>query len=368
MSMLAGCTQDGSKGSMPMRPDAIAARMSRSESTTAAKYGLAAAREREDLLAQLRPRGDDVVRALDASAREAPEHLDRPRARGLSHRDVRVRVPNDHALARVAPQPHHRVECEIRRRLVLRDRIAAEVDVDLVSDPESAKDPLAVRGAFARDRRLKQTGLVERMQCLARALEQLRGWDDLAIVDVAVFGAIPLSIIGREIGPRQTEDRFERQTGHRPDALERKRRSPVRLDDAIRGVDDEANAVGERAIEIPEHGAQSQCERAGEGGAAGDAASGILASESGGAPPAEERRANGTGGEANSRARSPSRGRTRGAPTTACGDGQRRPLQVRWAASSAPRTVDRALPVEVARALRARYRERRDPAGRRRRS
>jgi len=44
---------------------------------------------------------------------------------------------------------------------------------------------------------------------------------------------------------------------------------------------------------------------------AGDAASGIPASESGGAPPAEERRARGTGGEANSRAGTPSRGRTR---------------------------------------------------------
>jgi ATP-binding cassette subfamily F protein 3 len=43
----------------------------------------------------------------------------------------------------------------------------------------------------------------------------------------------------------------------------------------------------------------------------GDAASGILASESGGAPPAEVRRASGAGGEANSRARTPSRGRTR---------------------------------------------------------
>ena len=44
---------------------------------------------------------------------------------------------------------------------------------------------------------------------------------------------------------------------------------------------------------------------------AGDAASGIPASESGGAPPAEERQARGAGGEANSRAGTPSRGRTR---------------------------------------------------------
>ncbi|HEY6204451.1 MAG TPA: ABC-F family ATP-binding cassette domain-containing protein [Candidatus Limnocylindria bacterium] len=46
-------------------------------------------------------------------------------------------------------------------------------------------------------------------------------------------------------------------------------------------------------------------------GRAGDAASGIPARESGGAPPAEERRARDAGGEANSRAGTPSRGRTR---------------------------------------------------------
>src|SRR4029079_19554849 len=98
--MLAGCTQAGSKGSMPMRPEAIAARISRSESTTAAKYGVAAAREREDRVAQLRPPGDDVISSVNAFTREAPEHLDRVRARGLSHRDVCVRVPDDHTFAR----------------------------------------------------------------------------------------------------------------------------------------------------------------------------------------------------------------------------------------------------------------------------
>jgi len=46
-------------------------------------------------------------------------------------------------------------------------------------------------------------------------------------------------------------------------------------------------------------------------GRAGDAARGIPASESGGAPPAEERRARGAGGEANSLAGTPSHGRTR---------------------------------------------------------
>jgi len=46
-------------------------------------------------------------------------------------------------------------------------------------------------------------------------------------------------------------------------------------------------------------------------GRPGGGASGILASESGGAPPAEGRQASGTGGEANSRARTPSPDRTR---------------------------------------------------------
>src|SRR5438309_10807984 len=117
MSTLAGWTQDGSKGSMPIRPDAIAARMSRSESTTVAKYGLGSSREREDGFAQVGPGGDHVVGAVDPLAREAPQDLDRARARCLSHRDVRVRVSDDDALLRRAAQALHRVLREIRRGL-----------------------------------------------------------------------------------------------------------------------------------------------------------------------------------------------------------------------------------------------------------
>src|SRR2546428_6043102 len=104
MSTLAGWTQDGSKGSMPIRPDAIAARMSRSESTTVAKYGLGRARERADRLAQVGPRGDDIVGTVDAVPRETPEDLDGARARGLPHADVRVRVTDHDALLRRAAQ------------------------------------------------------------------------------------------------------------------------------------------------------------------------------------------------------------------------------------------------------------------------
>src|SRR5688500_4420688 len=192
MSMLAGCTPAGSKGSMPMRPDAIAARMSRSESTTAGKYGVGAAREREDRCPQIGPRGDDIVGAVDALTREAPEDLDRARARGLAHRDVGVRVPDDDALRRSAPQARHRVLGEIRRRLGSRDGVATKVDIDLFCDTQSAENALAVRGTFARDGGLKQPSLMERMQRLARAFVQLRRRDHFAVVDVAIFTAVPL--------------------------------------------------------------------------------------------------------------------------------------------------------------------------------
>src|SRR5437867_1487225 len=84
--------------SRPSRPDAIAARMSRSESTTVAKYGLGRAREREDGFAQIRPCGDHIVGAVDPLARKPPEDLNGARARGFAHRDVGVRVADDDAL------------------------------------------------------------------------------------------------------------------------------------------------------------------------------------------------------------------------------------------------------------------------------
>src|SRR3982074_2303671 len=136
MSTLVGCTHDGSKGSRPMRPDATAARMSRSESTTTAKYGLGAARAREHAFAQIRPRRDDVVRSVDAFAREAPQHLDRARAGGLPHRDIRVGIADDDALGRHAAETRHRMFREIRRGLRTRHRVAAEIYVDLARDAQ----------------------------------------------------------------------------------------------------------------------------------------------------------------------------------------------------------------------------------------
>src|SRR5688572_1004502 len=199
MSMLAGCTPAGSKGSMPMRPDAIAARMSRSESTTAAKYGVGAAREREDLRTEISPRADDIVGTVDALAREAPQDLDRVRACGLAHRDVRVRVADDDAFLRAAAEPPHGVLSEVGRGLGSRDRVAAEVDIDFTGYAQSAEDALAVRGALPRDRCLQQPSLVERTQRFARALVQLRCGDHLAVVDVAILRAIALREIRREV-------------------------------------------------------------------------------------------------------------------------------------------------------------------------
>src|SRR5258706_3832959 len=317
ISMLAGCTQDGSNGSMPMRPDAIAARMSRSESTTAAKYGVGTAREREHGLAQLRPCRDDVVRTIDAFAGEPPEDLDRARARRVPHRDVGIRVAHDHALLRPAAKPLHRVLREVWRRLRQRHRITAEIDVDLARDAKATQDALAVRGAFPGDRGLEQSGLMECVQRLARAVEQLRRRDDLSVIDLAVLGAIEVSIVRCEVGPRDAKDRFERKTRHGSDALELERRSAVRLDDAIRRVDHEANAVSEGAVQVPKDGAKAH-------------------------------------------------GRV--AWISVCGDGRRLRVLARWAASFAPRTVDHALLDGDERVLRARCREHRDLADRRKRS
>src|SRR6266850_1606435 len=171
MSRLAGCTQEGSKGSMPMRPDAIAARMSRSESTTASKYGVGALRKPEDRRPQIGPRGDEVVGPIDSVACEAPEDLDGVRARGFPHRDVGVGVADDDTLLRRAAQERHRVPREIRRGLRSRRRVAAEVDVDLARDAETPQDALAVRGTLASDRRLQQSGFVERVERLTGAVE-----------------------------------------------------------------------------------------------------------------------------------------------------------------------------------------------------
>src|SRR5712692_4832043 len=338
MSTLAGCTHDGSKGSMPMRPDAIAARMSRSESTTVAKYGVGAAREREDALAQIRPRGDHIVGPIDPLAREAPQDLDGARARGPPHRDVRARVTDDDALLRCAPQAVHRVPGEIRRGLRPRDRVPAEVDVDLARDSEATQDELAIRGALASHGRLEQSGVVEGVQRLARALIQLGDRDDLAAVDLAVLRSVADRVIRREIRPRDPEDLLEWQASHRADAVEVECRPAMRLDNAIRRIDDETDTVRERPVEIPQDGAEGHARH-------------VFRRAAGPAAARTSRRV------------------TRGAATSV-GVAARslRRRQARSAASSARRTCDRAPLVADGGAFRARRRARRDPVDRRTRS
>src|SRR6266850_4890186 len=165
----AGCTQVRSNGSMPMRPAAMAARMSRSDRTTTAKYGLVAPREREHGATQLGPRAHHVLRAGKKLLRETPCHLQGARAGRASHFDVRRRVSNDDALRRRDRKALRREEHKIGRGLVSHDRIAAEVDLDLVFDAQPAKDPLAIRRTLPRDGGLKQAHRVERVERRARA-------------------------------------------------------------------------------------------------------------------------------------------------------------------------------------------------------
>src|SRR4051794_25317312 len=104
MSTDAGCTHDGSNGSMPIRPEAIAARMSRSDRTTSAKYDRRArcvgAGEREHESAKRRPRPHEVLRAVQSRAAPSPPDLDRVRAGGDGHTDIRWRISDDRAFAR----------------------------------------------------------------------------------------------------------------------------------------------------------------------------------------------------------------------------------------------------------------------------
>src|SRR5881628_1859321 len=113
MSTDAGCTHVGSNGSMPIRPDAMAARMSRSDRTTTAKYGLRGARHREHGAPQLWPRAHEQVRVRQLRLREAPGDLDRAHSRGARHIDVRWRVADDNAVVGPHAQSLRREEREV---------------------------------------------------------------------------------------------------------------------------------------------------------------------------------------------------------------------------------------------------------------
>src|SRR4051812_650404 len=89
---------------MPIRPEAIAARISRSDRTTSAKYDrrarCAGAGELEHDAAKRRPRPHEMLRALQSRAAPSPPDLDRVRAGGDGHADVSRRISDDRAFAR----------------------------------------------------------------------------------------------------------------------------------------------------------------------------------------------------------------------------------------------------------------------------
>src|ERR1700687_3286244 len=149
MSSDAGWMQPGSNGSVPMRPPSMAARMSRSDRTTTAKYAVRTTREREDHATKLGPRAHDVIRTVEPCGRPAPRDLDRARPGGDGHADGGRRVSDHDALLRGRADPFHRRECQVWRRLGMAYGIATEVGLDLTGHPQPPQDALAIRRAVA---------------------------------------------------------------------------------------------------------------------------------------------------------------------------------------------------------------------------
>src|SRR5581483_7419789 len=220
MSTLAGCTQSGSNGSMPMRPDATAARISRSERTTTTEYGVVESGKPEHGAPELRPGAHEPVRPGERRLRVAPPDLQRAHPGGARHLDVRGRVAHDGAGRGQHAEALRRREREIGRGLVPGHGVAPQIGVDLAPDAQPAQDPLAVRRALAGDRGLQQARPMERAQRHTRTAEEPRRGDDLALVDLPVLADVSLEHVGREVRPREREDRRERQSGHRADPVD----------------------------------------------------------------------------------------------------------------------------------------------------
>src|SRR5437868_5013709 len=240
MSTDAGWTHFGSNGSIPMRPASIAARMSRSERTTPTEYAGLGPTKYAHRLAELAPRARGPLGVRPRRTREAPQHLDGVRAGGLAHREIRRAVADYDRFMRRDPETAHGLAREIRGRLRPRHRIAPEINVDVLLDPEAAQDPLAVRCPLAGDRRLQQPGRVEIAQRRPSAAIESRRGDRATIVPSAVLDAIAFDIRGAEIRPRQTDHCVERKASELARLLVRKQRAAVRSDDGVHRLDDQA--------------------------------------------------------------------------------------------------------------------------------
>src|SRR5438105_5617820 len=252
----AGWTHFGSNGSIPMRPASIAARMSRSERTTATEYAGLRPYQRAHGVAELAPGAHAAIGVRQGRPREPPQHLDGVRAGGFAHRDVGCAVADHDGLVWRDTEASHGVLREVRRRLRARSRIAAEVHLDVLLDAEAAQDPLAVSGPLTGDRRLQEPGGVEIAERRSRAAIQACRRDRHRVVLGAILDAIALDIRRLDIWPREAEHRIERKAGELAGLLVRKRWTAVRRDHRVHGFDHEAHAVGERAVQVPKNRAE----------------------------------------------------------------------------------------------------------------
>src|SRR5438874_8117013 len=252
MSTDAGWTHFGSNGSIPMRPASIAARISRSERTTATEYAGLRPAQCAHRVAELAPRAHGPVGIGQRRPREAPQHLDGVRACRLAHRKIRSAVADHDRFVRRDAETAHGVLREVRGRLRPWHRIAPEINVDILLYPETAQDPLAVSGPLAGDRRLPQPGGVEIAQRCPRSAIETGCGDRHGVVPSAVFDAKALDIRRPDIRPRQPKHGVERKASELAYLLVRKQGAAVRGDDRVHRLDDQAHAVGERAVQIPQ--------------------------------------------------------------------------------------------------------------------
>ena len=96
------------------------------------------------------------------------------------------------------------------------------------------------------------------------AIESRRG-DRHTVVPSAVLDAIAFDIRGAEIRPRQTEHCVERKASELAHLLVGKQRAAVRSDDSVHRLDDQAHAVSERAVQIPQDRAERRSLSGGDG-------------------------------------------------------------------------------------------------------